>query len=265
VRYPEKSWEHSEASHAIPGRIFRLVTRPEPRTLGSDGSADRFHGPAVRLTGVAAAFFAEAGDPQRMQAVIDRYLRAPGGPPVEVLTCRVEFTRQDGPRSLVQCQLTLRDPVEGREWTQVVSGVAYGGHRTQRAWKLLQRRQQHNPPPPADGAVLSRAGYVPELDVLLQVFPFDHQLPALKPLMTGPLPGLLPPLLEQFGPGDWQLEGWDAESVRYRVDLRASVRLTVQARSERGASSGRWRLPSAGGTSRSPLPPPWRTFLTTGC
>jgi aminoglycoside phosphotransferase (APT) family kinase protein len=184
----------------------------------------------VGLTGLAAAFFAEAGDPQRMQAVIDQYLRAPGGPPVEVVTCQVEFTRQDGPRSLVQYQLTLRDPVEGREWTQVVSGVAHGGHRTQRAWKLLQRLQRRDPAPLADGAVLSRAGYVPELDVLLQVFPFDHQLPALEPLMSGPLPGLLPPLLEQFGPGDWQLERWDTESVRYRVDLRACVRLTVQAR-----------------------------------
>jgi aminoglycoside phosphotransferase (APT) family kinase protein len=179
----------------------------------------------VALTGVA-----EASDPQRMRAVIDQYLRAPDGRPVAVVACQVEFTRQDGPRSMVQYQVTLRDPVEGREWTQVVSGVAYGGHRTQRAWKHLQRLQRHDPASPATGAVLSRAGYVPGLDMLLQVFPFDYQLPALEPLMTGPWPGLLRPLLEQFGPGDWQLEGWDAESVRYRVDLRASVRLTVQAR-----------------------------------
>src|SRR5215212_4384754 len=197
------SWEHSEAGHAIPGRVSRLVTRPEPRTPSPDGCADRYHGPAVGLTGIAA-FFAEAGDPQRMQAVIDQYLRAPGGPPVEVVACQAEFTRRGGSRNLVQYQLTLRDPAEGREWTQLVSGVAYGGHRTQHAWKLLQRLPQ-----------------------------FDHRLPVLEPLMTGPLPGLLPPVLEQFGPGNWLLERWDAESMRYRVDLRASVRLTVQAREVR--------------------------------
>ena len=223
------SWEHSEAGHAIPGRVSRLVTRPELRTPSPEGCADRYHGPAVGLTGIAA-FFAEAGDPQRMQAVIDQYLRAPGGPPVEVVACQAEFTRRGGSRNLVQYQLTLRDPAEGREWTQLVSGVAYGGHRTQHAWKLLQRLPQHEP---VHGAVLSRAGYAPELDMLLQVFPFDHRLPVLEPLMTGPLPGLLPPLLEQFGPGNWLLERWDAESMRYRVDLRASVRLTVQAREVR--------------------------------
>jgi hypothetical protein len=48
--------------------------------------------------------------------------------------------------------------------------------------------------------------------------------------MTGPLPGLVDPLLARFGPGNWQLEGWESECVRYRGDLRASVRLSVRAR-----------------------------------
>ena len=184
------------------------------------------------LTGMAA----EAADPQRMRAIIDQYLLRPGDHPVEVAACQVEFTRRGGPRSLFQYQVTLRDPTDGREWTQAVSGVAYGGE--QRTRRAAERLQRHYPPgPPATGTALVRAAYVPELDLLLQVFPFDHQLPVLEPLMAGPLPGLVAPLLAQFGPGDWHFAGWEAEAVRYRVDLRACVRLTIHAR-EDGTGEG---------------------------
>jgi hypothetical protein len=178
----------------------------------------------------SSGFLAEVTDAERMRSVVEEHLLAPGDPPVEVVACEVEFGRR-GSRSLVQYRVTLRDPVGGSEWTQVVSGVAYGGQRTRKIWERLQ---QH--PATAAGAVLLPAAYEPELDLLLQVFPFDHQLPALEPLMAGPLPGLVAHLLARFGPGDWQLEVWDAESMRYRVDLRASVRLSVRARE---AASGR--------------------------
>ena len=68
------------------------------------------------------------------------------------------------------------------------------------------------------------------------------RLPALEPLMTGPVPGLVDPLLARFGPGDWRLEGWNAEPVRYRVDLRASVRLTVRASEIRTGSAAEARF-----------------------
>ena len=47
--------------------------------------------------------------------------------------------------------------------------------------------------------------------------------------MAGPLVGLRAPILARFGPGDWRLDEWESEPVRYRVDLRASVKLTVRA------------------------------------
>jgi tRNA A-37 threonylcarbamoyl transferase component Bud32 len=160
-----------------------------------------------------------------MRAVLAEHLRSPEGPRVEIVACKVKFTRR-GSRSLVQYRVTLRDPLDGETWTQEVSGVTYGEQRTRRTWEQLQR--QH-PVLPAAGAVLLPAAYVPELDLLLQTFPFDHRLLALESLMAGPLPGLVDCLLARFGPGNWQLEEWQSKPVRYRVDLRASVRITVGA------------------------------------
>ena len=78
----------------------------------------------VVLTVTTAAFFGEATDPERMRAVVERYLRAPDGPPVEVVACQVGHRRRSGSRSLIEYHLTLRDPVNGREWSQVATGVA---------------------------------------------------------------------------------------------------------------------------------------------
>jgi hypothetical protein len=131
---------------------------------------------------------------------------------------------------LFQYDLTLRQP-DGRVSKELVSGVAFGGERTRKTWETLvlddtEVQRESN---------LRRAAYVPDLDLLLQVFPFDHALPALERLMTGPLEGLVEPILSRFGHGHWRLEDWQSESVRYRVDLRASVKLTVRA-TDRGSA-----------------------------
>ena len=186
-----------------------------------------------------AALMAEVTDGARMREVVAQHLIAPDAPPVAVVGCQVEFARRGMFRNLVQYRVTLRDPVEGDEWTEVVGGVVYDEGRTRSTWAELQRQPS---PPATPGRRLARVAYVPELDLLLQTFPFDHRLPALEPLMTGPVPGLVDPLLARFGPGDWRLEGWNAEPVRYRVDLRASVRLTVRASEIRTGSAAEARF-----------------------
>ena len=185
-----------------------------------------------------AALMAEVTDGERMREVVAQHLIPPDAPPIAVVGCQVEFARR-GSRDLVQYRVTLRDPVGGDEWTEVVGGVAYGDERTRLTWEELQRQR---PTPAIEGRRLARVAYVPELDLLLQTFPFDHRLPALERLMTGSVPGLVDSLLARFGPGDWRLERWDAEPVRYRVDLRASVRLTVRASEVRTGSAAEGRF-----------------------
>ena len=66
--------------------------------------------------------------------------------------------------------------------------------------------------------------------MLVQVFPYDHQLPSLPILMAGPPPTLEPLVLARFGEGDWRTEAWDVEPVRYRTGARMTLRLRVRVR-----------------------------------
>src|SRR5215212_6368118 len=182
--------------------------------------------------GRAAGVYAIGSDPKQMRAILEHHLRAPGESPFDVVRCKPSFTRGRGSRSLFQYDVTLRSP-EGREWNEVVSGVSYGGNRTRRAWDKLSRTGGMA----ERESKIRRAAYVADLDLLLQVFPFDHGLPALEPLMAGTLDGLRGPILARFGPGDWQLDEWHSECIRYRVDLRASVKLTVKATESRSGGA----------------------------
>ena len=78
-------------------------------------------------------------------------------------------------------------------------------------------------------SALKPFAYVPELDLLLQVFPNDYRLPGLAAMTAGAPPELLPALLQEFGSGNWQLENWHATTVQYRVDMRAILRLSIEA------------------------------------
>src|SRR4051794_13951880 len=181
--------------------------------------------------GRSSAVYAIGTDPVRMRAILEHHLQVPDGPPFEVVACRPSFTRGREARSLFQYDVKLRD-ADGREWNELVSGVAYGGQRTRKVWEKLEPAEADGPRDPS----IRRAAYVPDLDLILQVFPFDHGLPALEPLMAGTLAGLAAPIMARFGPGEWRLDEWQSESVRYRVDLRASVKLTVRA-SKSGSGS----------------------------
>jgi hypothetical protein len=78
---------------------------------------------------------------------------------------------------------------------------------------------------------------VPEHDLLLQVFPYDHRLPALAALMAGPPAELVPTLLAEFGGEDWALTGWSAEPVQYRADMRAILRVDIEALNSDGVAA----------------------------
>ncbi len=54
--------------------------------------------------------------------------------------------------------------------------------------------------------------------------------------MAGPLPELEPLLLARFGAGNWRVQAWDIEPIRYLPSERATLQLTAQAQD---ATTGR--------------------------
>jgi len=72
--------------------------------------------------------------------------------------------------------------------------------------------------------------FIPNLQMLVQVFPYDRKLGNLGPVMGGALRGLEPLLLAQAGPGQWHIEQRTVEPTRYRTELGAALKYTVQAR-----------------------------------
>jgi hypothetical protein len=101
--------------------------------------------------------------------------------------------------------------------------------RARREWQELQRPEPGRAIPYAL-LTFEPFFFIPDLEMLVQVFPYDHQLPSLPIMMAGPPPTLEPLVLARFGEGDWRTEAWDVEPVRYRTGARMTLRLRVRVR-----------------------------------
>ena len=176
------------------------------------------------------------GDPELMREVFQRHLRPLDGENYQVRECLISHTRyRMATRCVLQYTLRLANPETGRERSQWVTGVMYAGDRTRRIWEELRRSDLGRAVPGAS-PTFAPFSYIPDLDMLVQVFPYDRRLPALPLLMEGPPPELEPLLLARFGLGDWRAEAWNVEPVRYLTEKRATLRLTARAQD---AATGR--------------------------
>jgi Ser/Thr protein kinase RdoA (MazF antagonist) len=171
-----------------------------------------------------------AGNPELMREVFQRHLQPLGEKAYQIRECRISRTRyRQAIRCVVHYDLRLEESCTGRERIQWVSAVMHAGDRTRRIWEELQRSDLGRGIPDTSLPFMPFS-YIPELEMLIQVFPYDHGLPALPLLMSGPPPEVEPLLLARFGPGHWQAEAWDIEPVRYLAAVRVTLRLTMRAR-----------------------------------
>ena len=178
-----------------------------------------------------------ATDPGLMKETFRTHLRPVGGKVYDIEDCRLTRIRyrQDSSRFLLYT-LRLLEPDTGRERDLQVTGLLYAEeNRAEQAWRKLQATDPRQKIPNA-WLTFEPVSYVPELDMLVQVFPYDHRLPALPVLVAGPPPELEPLLLTRFGPGDWRVEAWNVELVRYRGQGEAVLWCTASARN---AATGR--------------------------
>ena len=177
-----------------------------------------------------------AGDREQMRELFQRFLRPIAGRSYTINDCQLSRVRyRQGTRSVLQYTLRLVERETGCERSQCVTGVVYPSDPSDpddRDGHLARKLRAGNPSAlvPEAFQTFEPVSYIPELKMLVQVYPCDRRLSTLPLLMAGPPPELEPDLLAEFGPGDWQIQAWKTEPIQYRAGLSAVLRYTLQAR-----------------------------------
>ena len=173
-----------------------------------------------------------AGDPRRMLEVFRNHLKSVPGKARTILGCTPYRFRcfQSSSRCVLQYTLHVIEPSTGRQRDQWATGLIYADPtEAQRIWQTLQA---NDPAPeiPEPWRTFEPMGFVPELDMVVEVFPYDRRLPQLVRMLDGALRDLEPLLLARLGPGRWQAGERTIEPTRYRTELGAVLRCSLPAR-----------------------------------
>jgi aminoglycoside phosphotransferase (APT) family kinase protein len=178
------------------------------------------------------ADFERFQDAGRMRALLSEHLRWGDGSAVIVQSCAVDYARQSSGRLMLHYDTTVHHPTTGRDQREMVTAIVADERR---AALLLSEGMAALRTTEPDQLVAAVA--VPEENLLLQVFPFDSRLPGLAPLMTDPASLLAPHVPAAANREVSSPAAWTSEIVRYRVGMRAMVRVTIadddEARSPR--------------------------------
>ncbi len=172
-----------------------------------------------------------ARDAKRMFCIFQDSLQSNGDKCFQIENCRVlRFRYRAVQRSILLYELQLRNMVTGQKRSQWVTGVIYADY--ERA-EQLYRRLKRSPlvcQIPEDWKTFEPVCYIPELRMLVQVFPLDRYLNTLPRILKRPTSELETLLLQEFGVGDWQLRRWETEPTRYRPFLGVTLRCTLTAK-----------------------------------
>jgi hypothetical protein len=178
-----------------------------------------------------------ATDPTLMKQTFRTHLRPVGGKVYDIEDCRlIRLRYRQDSRCFLLYTLRLVERDTDRERDVQVTGLLYADkNKAEQAWRKLQATDPRQEIP--DGwLTFEPVSFVPELEMLVQVFPYDHRLPTLPHLAAGPPAELEPVLVGRFGPGEWRLEACNVEPVRYR-EQGAVLRYTAKGRN--AATGGR--------------------------
>jgi hypothetical protein len=176
-----------------------------------------------------------------MREAFQRLIPDRGTAGSDIVGCRIaEVRRRPNGLLMVDYGLRVRERATGREWEQQATGTILPARRASQEWERLRRTATDPGVRPSGG--LPPFSFLPELTMLVQRFPFDRRLPGLAWLFgQSPREPWLP-LVALFGPGDWRIEAWRAEPVRYRPEIRATVALLAGGSDHASRRSAECRL-----------------------
>ena len=173
-----------------------------------------------------------ASDPARMLEVFRAHLQPVAGKAYHIEACvPVRFRcRQSTSRCVLQYSLRVTDRVTGGALDQCVTGVVYAQPGdAERRWRELGATDPKRSIPD-QWLTFEPLAYVPELEMLVQVFPYDRQLRGLGRVLATDGRELAPLLQAQLGAGDWHAGAGRLELLRYRPEIGAALRYTLELR-----------------------------------
>ncbi|OLD30134.1 MAG: hypothetical protein AUI49_09645 [Candidatus Rokubacteria bacterium 13_1_40CM_2_68_13] len=177
-----------------------------------------------------------SSDPELMREVFRGSLCPLPGRVYHIDDCLLSWVRYlRGVRCTLQYTLRLVEPETGRERNQWVSGVICAEDRAERIWRKLRAADPRQEIPQAF-PTFEPVSFIPDLGMLVQVFPYDRRLAALPLLMAGPSRDLESLFFTRSGRGGWHAGEWNIEPIRYRTGARAVLRYEVEIRD---ATTGR--------------------------
>jgi hypothetical protein len=167
-------------------------------------------------------------DAARMLEIFRANLRTGDGATVDVQGCTLDYLRQSTGRRIAQYVIDVADAVTQQVWHHSVTVLSYGRNRTHELWAQL--RTDPDATTPVGTPPLQPLTYVAGIDALIQVFPYDRRLPGLAGLVQR-APAVTAAVSAALDHGERPPGAWDIEVIRYRPEMRATVRLTPAARS----------------------------------
>src|SRR5439155_808872 len=194
-----------------------------------------------------------ASDPQRMLELFRRHLEPAAGKRYRIEDCvPLRFRcRQSTARCVLQYTLHLLEPGTGRRCDQGVTGLLYAQKgAAERLWREMQAADPSQGIPD-DWLTFQPVGFIPDLEMVVQVFPYDRKLRNLRLVLGGALRDLEPQLLARLAPGEWRVTERTMAPTRYRTELGAALNYTLQAcdaatGDDRRVGAARARRPSSG-------------------
>jgi len=173
-----------------------------------------------------------ASDPAQMLEIFRAHLNPVDGVGCRILHCTpIRFRcRQSTSRCVLQYALRVEESSTGRRWDQWVTGLIYAKPgEAKRLWQTLRATDPVREIP-GPWRSFEPVSVVPELDMLIEVFPYDRRLPQLSRVLDRASRDLEPLLLSRLGPGQWQAAAAMIEPSRYRTELGAVFRCGLIAR-----------------------------------
>jgi len=180
-----------------------------------------------------------ASDPARMLEVFRAHLQPVAGKAYDIEACvPVRFRcRQSTSRCVLQYSLRMIDRVTGGALDRWVTGILYA--RPGDAERLSRELGATDPKRsiPDQWLTFEPVAYVPEFEMLVQVFPYDRQLRGLGRVLASDGRELAPLLQAQVGTGDRRAGAGSLELLRYRSEIGAALRYTVELRDMRSGGT----------------------------